>query len=273
MKAISHCRLSRAFMWAVVAFVTCSVTGCWDYHELERDAQVRTFTYDLTEQGEPLITVELQMSKTGSSQEEDSKNAMPASAIVQATGPTFYDAIENLTKSEPNILDFSHHESSIFNEDMMKSHYFQEVLDRITRYSTAPRRRVLLFATSEKASSLFQQKIPFAERVGEGLYGLSTQSREQQLSTEMDLNEFLYELSLPGIEPLVPRLKSRIQDGGENEIIAEGSAAFRNKRFAGWLSGKETRGVLWLRGEVGNPIFTVPWQGKKLTVKTQGIQK
>ena len=98
-------------------------------------------------------------------------------------------------------------------------------------------------------------------------------AKEQQYSTQVDLNDFLFDLTLMGREPILPRIliTQNKTSSSQKRIKVLGSGAFRGARFVGWLNGNETRGVLWLRGKSGHPLLRFPWEGGEIMVQTENI--
>jgi spore germination protein KC len=43
-----------------------------------------------------------------------------------------------------------------------------------------------------------------------------------------------------------------------DEVVFTGTAVFKDDRLVGWLNKSETRGLLWLRGEMERGVITVP---------------
>jgi spore germination protein KC len=261
---------SRLFRLALSILFTLSfATGCWDYRELDKDRIVDSLAYDINENGSASVTAEIPNFRPESNANQGkSEETME---IVSANGLTFYEAIQNLTSVLPGTLTFSHHRVNIFSEEMTKSSLFPNVLDRLIRVGEI-RRRTLFFMTSGRAEDIFKEKIHASKNIGEGLSGIADTSTEQQYSPKIDLNEFLYVLSTPGIDPLIPRIEiQQSGDSGADEIRVVGSGAFRKTQFVGWLSGNETRAVLWVKGESGHPTFSIKWNGDKIIVKTKEV--
>lgn len=244
-------------------------TGCWDYRELDKDSVIDSLAYDITENGNAAVAAEIPNFRS-TSNSKGGENKQSKMEIITASGHTFYEAIQNLTDVLPGTLTFSHHRVNIFSENMAKSEFFPNVLDRLIRVGEI-RRRTLFFITSDRAEDIFEHKIHVSGNIGEGLTGLAQASTEQQYGMKVDLNDFLYEMSTPGIDPMIPRLVIQHTSLDTDEISVFGSGVIRKERFAGWLSGNETRAALWVKGQSGHPTFSINWNGEKMIVKTKEI--
>ncbi len=251
------------------------ITGCWDYHELDNDASVSLLLFDLSDTGKPEVTAELRNRGKNTVQGAGArKEPSMAATFIQKQGDSFSQAIDNISTSKD--MDYSHYSGYIWSEKMAKSKFLEDYLDRIIRISDSrrARRRALIFLTSANAHDVFGATIPLSEEtIGEGLIGLANESIRNQYSNKTDLNDFFYELSIPGIEPIAPRIVVQANSlTGQNEISLSGVGAFRGKRFVGWLSREETRGLLWLKGQSGSPeLFTIRWGDQILTIRTYKI--
>src|SRR5579875_2868817 len=94
---------SRCLLCTMIVVSTFLLTGCWNYREIEKDAIARVFGDDYSEDGKPEFTVEFQTPAKGSSgQEGGSQQALPT--VVHSKGPTFYEAVKNLSESVPNKI-------------------------------------------------------------------------------------------------------------------------------------------------------------------------
>ncbi len=248
------------------------ITGCWDYHELDNEAVISVFGYDLISPHHAKVSAYLETAPKANSSNNGNDGGMKQPEIIRADGPTIYEAIKNLSIYSPSELTFHHHVISILSEKFVTSHHFGDGLDRITRVG-ATRRRGQFAVTPGQASDVLEVKLPLTDDLSEGLLNLMDAAKEQQYSTSVDLNDFLYDMTVIGKEPILPRLlitKSKISPS-KKLIKAYGSGAFRGTRFVGWLNGNETRGVLWLRGKSGHPILRFPWRDGEIMVQTESI--
>jgi spore germination protein KC len=95
----------------------------------------------------------------------------------------------------------------------------------------------------------------------------------QQYSTRVDLNDFLYDLTTVGIEPIIPRILMLQNANSPSPILkASGCGAFRHAMFVGWLNAKQTRGLLWLRNRPGKSLLRFPWQDGTIVVESDDLQ-
>jgi spore germination protein KC len=58
----------------------------------------------------------------------------------------------------------------------------------------------------------------------------------------------------------------------EKKIILDGSAVIKGTKLAGWLTKTETRGVLFLKGEISEALIVVPYRGGKMSVEIGDVR-
>ena len=259
--------------WLLVIVSMALITSCWDYHELDNEAVISVFGYDFISAHHVKVSAYLETPPKANSSSNGNEGGMKKPEIIRADGATIYEAIKNLSIYTPNELTFHHHVISVLSEKFVSSQHFGDGLERITRVG-ATRRRGLFAVTPGQASEVLKIKLPLTDDLSEGLLNLMDAAKEQQYSTQIDLNDFLYDLTLIGKEPIIPRIlitQSKTSPS-QKRIKVYGIGAFRGARFVGWLNGNETRGVLWLRGKSGHPIFRFPWEGGEIMVQAESIQ-
>jgi spore germination protein KC len=69
------------------------------------------------------------------------------------------------------------------------------------------------------------------------------------------IKQFLGWLRSETEEPFAPRVTIAKRPKAQ-DVVVEGTALFRDDRMVGWLSDAETRGMLWLRGDVKTGVAT-----------------
>lgn len=92
--------------------------------------------------------------------------------------------------------------------------------------------------------------------------------------------DFIKDLASWGTNPVAARVRLAHQGEAQGpgmekkhkhqEVVFAGTAVFKEDRLAGWLDKSETRGLLWLRGEIEDGIITIPSAtapGKKLSFR------
>ena len=74
------------------------------------------------------------------------------------------------------------------------------------------------------------------------------------------------------MQPVIARLelKERLisaeapqEQGGQTQVVLEGTAAFKGKKMVGWISPEESRALGWIRGENKKAVLAVPCPGEE----------
>ncbi|MBC7335948.1 MAG: Ger(x)C family spore germination protein, partial [Clostridia bacterium] len=140
----------------------------------------------------------------------------------------------------------------------------------------------VMVVDGSRAADLLQAEFELEPLPAEGLFFLEEGVRTQ-LSTGLvvELGDFLQMLEDEGIEPVAERVELVRKLPGEitgklerREVLSSpklsGAAAFKGDRLVGWLNERETRGLLWVKGEVRGGTVVVPQpevQGKFATLE------
>jgi|GEM_PF-3907380 len=259
------------FVSVCVVISSLLATGCWNYRDLDGEALVGCLGYDLDSQ-KPVITAEVILPPNGKTQESGRDVTTPKKGeLVQGRGRSVYEAIDNLSEGVSKPLQLALNNAYVFSESFARSNFFSSGLDRITRMDLA-RRTGVMYVSAGQASDILSAKVVLADNIGTELKGISEQTKAEQLSIREDLNDFLFDVSTPGIEPMVSRVETQSNEVERNALVkVEGSGVFRGHQLVGWLDGPETRGVLWLRGKTGHPTLLFQWKGNQVQVRTRDI--
>ncbi len=257
----------------LVSAILCSfmISGCWDYKELDQKAIVGGIGYDLNKDGN--ITAIASLDQTQSSTGQDtSQGAKAQTQLVIAKAKHFLDAYHLLALQVPRLLYVSHLYSMVFSEAFAKSSSFPEIVDRVTRVGSV-RRRTILFVTPDRVEDVFRQHLPAADSTARGLSDLVVQGCLLQLAPHIDINEFVFKSTLPGVDPILPEVHLMTLNG-HKVLRAAGIAVFHHGKMAGYLAPKDVRMLLWLMGKTGRCILAFPGLKKKelAHIQTEKIQ-
>ena len=85
------------------------------------------------------------------------------------------------------------------------------------------------------------------------------------------LKNFLEQYLEPNGTPVTSRI---ILTTTEDKPVLElnGSAVFSKSKLVGWLDGRQTRGLLWVKNEISNTIMVIncPYDGTPVTIELKG---
>jgi spore germination protein KC len=188
---------------------------------------------------------------------------------MTATGYTVFEAVRNLNSISPRRPFWAHARFIVFGEDMARDG-LQEALDFFDRDGEPRRTSYILMAQGVKASDLLQAEFSQEPMPSEGISELLQGTRlAQSTVAAMTVNEFLQALEGEGIDPITVRvelipLEEDFAIGGDvlrDEVKAKtrmtGSAIFKDDRLVAWMNRPQTRGYLWVTGQVRSGIINI----------------
>ncbi|GEC91515.1 hypothetical protein BBR01nite_38460 [Brevibacillus brevis] len=242
-----HKRFRNILVMILILCLSFLATGCWNRREIEDLGFVLAAGIDSSKQGY-LLTVQAAnvpaLSKEG-------KN-VPTFFTYTSTGETLFDAIRKTTHTSPKRLFWSHTKVLIINEEAAQRG-IRPYLEYFGR-DVEERRDFLLAVTPHRTVDLLKTNVVTDIIPALSINNLLEGYKATSTSIKVNLNDFLrvYHGSASALLPIV-RL---VQDQGSKQgFYVSGSAVFKKDKLAGQLSPIETRGFLWIKGEVKSGII------------------
>ena len=232
-----------------------ALSGCWDYKELEQQSLLTGLGYDVGGKGDFLVIAYLDQQQ-GSSGDKTSQSMTAETQVVVARAKHAIESYHLLSLQTPQFKYVSHVYSMVFSETFAKSSSFAEVVDRITRVGSV-RRRTSLLITPDHVKDVFAQLLPGADSTARGLPDLVTQAYLLQLVPCIDLNEFVYQSTLPGVDAMLPEIHI-VESNGQPVLKAAGAAVFHGLKMVGYLSPEDVRALLWIMHKNGHSFLAFP---------------
>ena len=247
---------------SLISLILCcfAISGCWDYKELEQQALLTGLGYDVGGKGDFMVVAYLDQQQS-SAGDSASQTVKEQTQVVVARSKHAIESYHLLSLQTPQFKYVSHLYSMVFSEALAKSSSFSEVVDRITRVG-AVRRRTSLFVTPDHVKDVFAQRLPGADSTARGLPDLVMQANLLQLVPRIDLNEFVYQSTLPGVDAMLPEIHV-VESNGHPVLKAAGAAIFHRMKMVGYLAPEDVRSLLWLMGKSGHSFLAFPGFKKK----------
>ncbi len=242
--------------------------GCWDRREVENLGIVNGIAIESSgEHGVRIVvqTVNTAAVSRGTSGGGGGLDFDKAYRNLVVEGDNLYDAIKHLALITSNQRFFAHTEIIVISEDLARTRGVEDVLDYLTR---DPQWRFdiwLLIGRGDMRELMdtkgVLQLIP-AQRIGDILKLNET----APIYAPNQLGEFVRILSSGSIQPytavveIQPNLSAAGREGtdilsGEvpetpDNLVLNGTAVFQKDKMVGWLNESESRGLLFIKGEV-----------------------
>lgn len=232
--------------------------GCWDRMEVNDLAIVDMVGVDSAESGVRLTVSVVAPARPqasagtggGGGEAEQGGGGGGAAVTYTAEGESIMNAMTKIQEKLSRRLFWAHTRVLVLGEAYARAGV-RPALDFWSRHRE-PRLLMQIAVTPGEASEFLKSR-PKLERL------LSEAVREtinMRMQTAVTLKDFLGSISSDTEEPVAPRV-ALVPDEGGSQALVSGTAVFHDDRLIGWLSDAETRGLLWLRGEVATGIATV----------------
>jgi spore germination protein KC len=248
-------------------------TGCWNRVEIEDRSFVKGVAVDKAKVEEKIqITAQLakiQAIRVGI--QGGGGGGEKAFWTISSTGWTVFDAVRNFVNQASRKLFWSFNEVIIFGEELAKEGVGPAV-DFFLRGHEARRRAWILVAKGSPGTDILVLKYPLEPVSAVAISDLIEASGAVSTSIKVDLNKFAQGLASQSGATLAGRIELM---AGEKEdepqgLRLTGAAVFKKDKLIGWLDRKETRGVLWAKGEVKSGIIVA--QAPDDEAKTMGLE-
>lgn len=230
-----------------VALMICSLSGCFNYEEIENGATVAAITID--KEKEFLVSVEIIKASNGGSKSE----------IVSQKGETVHSALYSLIGVLNNNIYLGHCESLILSPIVAKSGIY-EILEYFMVNDEFRKDMIVFVSNTEKASEILEGKNVSGEIVGYEINKSVDADRDYQGST---VYSPLYKVISAIEREKGAALISAI--GIENEMVKlDGCIYLCGDKMAGTLSSKETQVMNLLRNDTKEVKTTLGGNGVTL---------
>jgi spore germination protein KC len=263
--------LKKVILAFISLILLISVTGCWNYSEVDDIAIVSGVGIDKGKsEGELAVTVEIVDTKKGS------KSNQSGIKMLTLSGPTIFDIVRGMISITGEKLFWSHSKVIVISEELAREGVIR-VIDWYNR-DTETRSDVYIFVSKEKTA----QEVISLSSVTESIlaYELAQQMRiEKNTSTApvVEIFDFIDKLEASGEYAMAPLIYIHEQNKIKNARVS-GTAIFNKDKMAGTISGDETKfmlfardeikgGVLPLNDEKGKPAFSLEILSNRTKVK------
>jgi spore germination protein KC len=235
--------------------------GCWNYRELNQLAVVSGTGIDPgPKPGTVQLTVQIYKPKTQSGEggETTGGGDQQQPFIVKSrSGQTIADAAKNFLTETDRRLYWPHNQVIIIGRDQARLGV-QPVLDYFVR-NNEPRPTIWVLVAEETANAVLKASGEL-EQVSATEIGQLIQAQPSASQNVMiNLQDFTSRLMSTTTAPITTLIRVE-QSGGHKTLNLAGTAVFSGDRLVGKLDGRQTRGLLWVLGQVrwGNVVVNAP---------------
>jgi spore germination protein KC len=272
--------IKRSVVLTLLLCVSLFANGCWDAREVEELEIVHGIGVESADNNRVRVIFQyINTSVQGGAQQSGGSTTTfqkpYRNQVIEAD--SIYDAIKQLPKETIARRFFAHTEVFIVSEEYVRNRGIAEISDYVGRDPQFRPNVWLLVGRGKDLTSLMDtpgiiSPIP-TQRVTSVLEHHDLVSAYAPLK----LGEFIRYLQSGSTQPFTAIIEflpgpSRPAEAGHGILAGQvpepaykldlnGTALFKNGKMVGWLDQKESRGLLWLRGEVKQGEIRFPLPG------------
>lgn len=249
---------NRIFPLILTVFLnTAILAGCWNYREVEKLTIVAGLAIDKIENEKYQITAEIVEIGGG-------KEVQPISKIITMEGSTIFDAVRNEISLAGKKLYWSHTKVVILSKEIAREGIIR-VIDWINRDSET-RSNVLIFVSKEKTAKDIFKGTGITNQIMS--FELAEMAKNEKFLSKAPITElwgFVKKMQTPGIVAILPAIHLNQSSSNKSPQIL-GTAIFDKDKLIGFLSGEETKNLLFVLDDIkGGLLITNAINGKKQT--------
>lgn len=259
---------------ALSIFMAGILSGCWSRRELGELAFVLGAGVDRTPDGQVQLT--LQLARPGALAGAGGEGGGGRGAttwVVSEKGTTILDAQRKLAMRISRHINWTHNVILVFGEEAAR-HGVRQYTNFFSR-SPQSRETAWMFVARGEAKEILETSSQLVNTSAQDIGFLAL----ARTGYSVNFKDFKIMLATGGSNPIASRVEiveRGVTLGPEQEAARHkgaalaGTAVFRDEKLAGWLDESETRGLLWLRGEILKGVITFPSltdPGKEMSVE------
>ncbi|MDA8235466.1 MAG: Ger(x)C family spore germination protein [Clostridia bacterium] len=266
----------------IVSLLLPLLAGCWNRKEVSELAIIMGVAVDKVNYKEKegkmdhkiMLTMMFARPKAAAGGERGQPGEKPYT-IISTLGKDVYEASRNLALEVPREIYWGHNIILIIGDEMAR-HGVNDIMDFLAR-SPQPRETMWVMVTKGAAHSILEARTEM-ELIPAQHIGFLARTRA---GIAVNLKDFLINLSDPDTNPIaseieivskgklinLPESGQPLPESKDKAFLPRarltGTAVFKYDKLVGFLNQSETRGLLWLWGEIKKGLITVACPGEK----------
>ncbi|MBP2631758.1 MAG: germination protein Ger(x)C [Firmicutes bacterium] len=233
------------------------LSGCWNRRELGNLSIVEGVGIDKTNDGQICLTVQILKPDAIKGKSGESSNEK-AFFTLTSTGKTLQEAFRNATKESDKKLYLWQMKIIVIGEEAAKIG-IAPLLDLFNR-DQEDRRTWLLFIARGKAQDILEAEHPQEKIPAKAIESLAKATVSTSQIPKVILHDYLKTIASKTSAPFIPGIEvieEKKAEKPKKKLKLEGTAVFKEDKLIGWLDKKETRGLLWILGQVKSGVLIV----------------
>ncbi|MGE5676200.1 MAG: Ger(x)C family spore germination protein [Mycobacterium leprae] len=280
---------TRPLLALCLAAALLLTTGCWDMRELNQLALVVAVGIDKADTpGRYLVSVQIaRPGSKGKGKGGGQGGAGSGGAVYTASadGDTIFAAIRNLAQFTSRRLMWAHNNVIVIGESLARED-ITPVIDFFTRNQELRMRTWIVVARDSDAKEVVAAKTGLEDIPADSISALFRYAQLPGETVRTDMNEVAASFFSPDLNPVISamQLYERIvpppgeqsqEHGGLLQVEMRGTALFYKRRLVGYVDSDAGRGLLWLRRQMRNTVFSVGCPGtpgKNMAIEVRSPQ-
>lgn len=247
--------MKKIAVFILIIFISVLLSACWSSEEPKDLAIINSAIYDIDDQGNFTVTMQIiNSSAIGSTAGASTSGQKNPSIVIVGKGTTITDAVYDLTCRIEKSLFAAHNKVRFISERLASNDlYFRKFLDYLFRDTLTDETALMVVVRNEDLDKIYTSAIGLGTYSGNFLEDLHVKKQAQSSSAVfLRTFEFLRDCYEDGKQPVLGQLQftptveiPSLNPGGENkqakyEMKSEGIAVFKDFKFVGYLYGKDT---------------------------------
>ncbi len=244
------------------------ITGCWDSHELDKQAIVSGVGFDIDlETGIHMVTYQSIIPNLvksgnagGSGEQTGGEGITPAVRLDHLNGNTWVEPLGNYaTQGGTRTLFFPHNQVIILSMEVAQQGVYP-LIEHILRLTQSRPNRLIL-VSRDKASDILSARAGIGVIPGIGIAGdvkLSSEFSKYPAITVLEFANRMISKTTTPILPITSIFEETDPDGKKfNKVQITGTAVFKEYKIIGELNEQESRGLLWIIDRIKKGFLVV----------------
>lgn len=259
----------------ILVLILFTLTGCWNYNELNNFAIATGFAIDIKDD-EYEVTVLISNAQKESS--NDGKGSASA-AVYKGTGETIFEAIKDASMSISKQIYVSHIEVLVLSEEVAQTKTL-EVIDFFFRYPYTRNQFLLVIAENSKAGDTFEITTPLETYPSQNISkNLEITDKLQGYVYTVTFNDFVQMIIEEGINPILPTISivGDVEEGNKEDNIKQNEpstylklgtmAIFQGSDLVGIGGKDETKGINFINDKITTTLITSDYNDSKVVIE------
>lgn len=250
MKPLEEKVMSKYILLLLIIVSCFSLTGCWNYNEVNSFYIVSGVAIDKDKElNQYIVTTELiniKENKLGQSYE---------SLKIESKGDSIFEAVRTMIRVSAKKLYWSHTTTLIVSEDIARDS-IMPILDWISR-DQEPRLRINIFtAIGQPAADVLENESFSTDIRSFELEIMSHENKDLVSMPEIKVYELINELSIPKFHTVLPTVQST-SNLGKNTNLVSGGAILNKDKLIGFLSEEDIVPYLFIRDKINAGLIKI----------------